>query len=172
MKQKLISTVGLVATIGLFVLDCGLSIHNLGCDVFGQGSQYFERTSFSWGGVRGYEWLFWGVSVLWYFILLFPWIKYFNDARKNEHFRKTPFGERSFTGVFMTVFNLILVLCSTIYFIRTGTPDALGLYADMDDFWRDMILVFVLLAGKFYIIIGIILSAVIRFRRRCQKNNK
>jgi hypothetical protein len=34
MKQKLISTAGLVTAIGLFILDCGLSIHNLGCDVF------------------------------------------------------------------------------------------------------------------------------------------
>ena len=34
MKQKLISTAGLVAAIGSFILDCGLSIHNLGCDVF------------------------------------------------------------------------------------------------------------------------------------------
>ena len=72
----------------------------------------------------------------------------------------------------MTVFNILLILGSTIYFIRTGTHDSLGLYADMDDFLRDMVLIFVLLAGKFYIIIGTILSAVIRFRIQIDSENE
>ena len=153
---KTISAIGIISAILLFVADSGLALYNFGCDVVSHGSECYERFSFNWNSIEPRAWAFWGLGVLWYAVLVIPWIQFFIAAPLEGRFRRTLAANDSFLSVFFTVFNVSLIIGSTIWFFRTGSPDGFGLCEEWDDFWRDLILVYVLALSPFYIISAMI----------------
>lgn len=172
MKYKIVGIVGIISVILLFVVDCGLAFHNLGCEVLTQGSQFYERMSFRWSVIDGRKCLFFLVVLAWYFILLFPWGRYFNEVRTKGRFKRTLFVNDSFLTVFCTIFNIALILGSTIWYLRTGAPDELGLYDDFDDWWRDLILIYVVFSSQVYIVMGLVLVIWDKCKLRKLKNQE
>ena len=156
MKIKVLSFLGFLSAILLFVVNCGLAIHEMGCNSVIHGMHYYERFPFCWDAVAKYDWIVVGLLAVWYALLIIPWIQYFKIALIEGKFSKTLVMSNSFGSVMFTIFNLFLIIASTIWFIRTGKPDDLGLYADFDDWWRDVLLIYVVFLSKIYIISGII----------------
>ena len=156
MKIKVLSFLGLLTAILLFVVNCGLAIREMGSDIVIHGNHYYERFLFNWDALDKHNWIMLGVLAVWYAILLIPWIQYFKFALIEGKFSKTLVMSNSFWSVMFTMFNMFLIIASTIWFIRTGKPDDIGLYADFDDWWRDLLLIYVVFLSKIYIISGII----------------
>ena len=156
MKIKVLSFLGLLSAILLFVVNCGLALYELGCDIEIHGNHYYERFPFCWDAVEKYDWIVVGLLVVWYALLIIPWIQYFKIALIEGKFSKTLVMSNSFGSVMFTIFNLFLIIASTIWFIRTGKPDDIGLYADFDDWWRDLLLIYVVFLSNIYIISGTI----------------
>ena len=160
MKYKIIATIGIIASILLFLVECVLVLHNAGCAVISHGSQYYERFHFNWAAVDSWDWIFLGIFALWFALLLIPWIQYFNAMRIEGRFRKTLVAKTSFLSVVFTIFNISLIVASILCFIKTGSPDPCGLYSEYDDELQDFMLVYVVLMSSFYLVSGLIVIVV------------
>jgi len=68
-------------------------------------------------------------------------------------------GEPLFS-VFFTVFNIVLVIGCTLWFIETGEPDEKGLVCEYDEWWRDLLQIYVVFSSPFYILSSMAAIAV------------
>ena len=78
-------------------------------------------------------------------------------------------GEPLFS-VFFTVFNIVLVIGCTLWFIETGEPDEQGLVLEYDEWWRDLLQIYVLFSSPFYILSSMAAIAV-NHRKNCELRN-
>lgn len=168
MKYKIISTIGIVAAILLFVLDSALALYDLGCGRAIHGNAYFERFPFSWNTIGEWGWWLWSVKVVWYALLIIPWIQYFNAVRMEGRFGRTLAAVKNepLFSVFFTVFNIALVIGCTLWFIETGEPDEKGLVCEYDEWWRDLLRIYLVFSSPFYILSSIAAIIVNHSRSR------
>ena len=168
MKYKIISTIGIVAAILLFVLDSALALYDLGCGRAIHGNAYFERFPLSWNTIGEWGWWLWSVKVVWYALLIIPWIQYFNAVRMEGRFGRTLAAVKNepLFSVFFTVFNIALVIGCTLWFIETGEPDEKGLVCEYDEWWRDLLRIYLVFSSPFYILSSIAAIIVNHSRSR------
>lgn len=168
MKYKIISIVGIIVAILLFVLDSALALYDLGCGRAIHGNAYFERFPFSWNIIGEWGWWLWSVKVVWYALLIIPWIQYFNAVRMEGRFGRTLAAVKNepLFSVFFTVFNIALVIGCTLWFIETGEPDEKGLVCEYDEWWRDLLRIYLVFSSPFYILSSIAAIIVNHSRSR------
>lgn len=153
-KYKIISTIGIMASILLFALDSALALYDLGCGRAIHGNAYFERFPFSWNTIGEWGWWLFCIKTGWFAMLIIPWIQYFSAVRMEGRLRSTlaEFKGEPLFSVFFTVFNIVLVIGCTLWFIETGEPDEQGLVLEYDEWWRDLLQIYVLFSSPFYIL--------------------
>lgn len=158
MKYKVISIVGTIAAVLLFVLDCALALYNLGSGSISHGTGYFERLPFSWDSISETDWILWGMIVGWYALLVIPWIQYFNAVRMEERFGRTlaVVNDEPFFSVAFTVSNVALLIACTLIFIRTGEPGDYGHIANYERWWNELLMIYVFLCANVYILLAIV----------------
>ena len=168
MKYKIISAIGIVAAILLFVLDSALALYDLGCGRAIHGNAYFERFPFSGNIIGEWGWWLWSVKVIWYALLIIPWIQYFNAVRMEGRFGRTLAAVKNepLFSVFFTVFNIALVIGCTLWFIETGEPDEKGFVCEYDEWWRDLLRIYLVFSSPFYILSSIAAIIVNHSRSR------
>ena len=156
-KYKIISTIGIMASILLFVLDSALALYDLGCGRAIHGNAYFERFPFSWNTIGEWGWWLWSVKVVWYALLIIPWIQYFNAVRMEGRFSRTlaAMNDEPFFSAAFTVSNISLIIASTLLFIRTGEPDEKGLIENYERWWNELLMIYVFLCANIYILAAI-----------------
>lgn len=167
-KYEIISTIGIVTAILLFALDITLALYDLGCGRGPHGNAYFERDPFSWDAINDWDWWRFCFETGWFALLIFPWIQYFNAVRIEGRLGRTLAavkGEPLFS-VFFTVFNIALVIGSTLWFIRTGVPDEKGLILNYDEWWRELLLYYVFFSSPFYILSSLAVIATNHCKNR------
>lgn len=124
-KCEIISVIGITTAILLFAMNIALALYDLGCGRAIHGNAYFERFPFSWNTIG--EWGRWQFCIMtgWFALLIIPWIQYFNAVRLEGRLRRTlaEFKGEPLFSVFFTVFNIVLVIGCTLWFIETGEPD-------------------------------------------------
>ena len=158
MKYKVISVVGTIAAVLLFVLDCALALYNLGSGSISHGTGYFERLPFSWDSISETDWILWGMMVGWYALLVIPWIQYFSAVRMEGRFGRTlaVVNDESFFSVAFTVSNVALLIASTLMFIRTGEPGDYGHIANYERWWNELLMIYVFLCANIYTLLAIV----------------
>ena len=67
---------------------------------------------------------------------------------------------------FFTVFNIVLVIGCTLWFIETGEPDEMGLVCEYDEWWRDLLQIYVAFSYPFYVLSSIAAIAVNHSKNR------
>ena len=156
-KYKIISTIGIMASILLFALDSALALYNLGCGTAPHGNGYFERLPFSWDSVNEQGWVMLGLMVGWYALLIIPWIQYFNAVRMEGRFGRTlaDMNNEPFFSVAFTVSNVALLIACTLLFVRTGEPDEKGLIENYERWWNELLMIYVFLCANIYILAAI-----------------
>ena len=161
MKYKVISVVGTIAAVLLFVLDCALALYNLGSGSISHGTGYFERLPFSWVSISETDWILWGMMVGWYALLVIPWIQYFNAVRMEERFGRTlaVVNDEPFFSVAFTVSNVALLIACTLIFIRAGEPGDYGHIANYERWWNELLMIYVILCANIYILFAIVAIA-------------
>jgi len=167
-KYEIISAMGIMAAILLFALDSALALYDVGCGRAIHGNAYFERFPFSWNTIDEWGWWLFGIKTGWLALLFIPWIQYFNAIRMEGRFGRTLAefkGEPSFS-VFFTVFNIALVIGCTLWFIETGEPDEKGLVLEYDEWWRDLLQIYVAFSFPFYILSSMAAIAVSHSKNR------
>ena len=167
-KYEIISTVGIMAAILLLALDSALALYDLGCGRVIHGNAYFERYPFSWNKIDQWGWWLFGIKTGGFALLIIPWIQYFNAVRMEGRLGRTLAefkGEPSFS-VFFTVFNIALVIGCTLCFIETGVPDEKGLVLEYDEWWRDLLRIYVAFCFPFYILSSMAAIAVNHSKNR------
>ena len=167
-KYKIISIVGIMAAILLLALDSALALYDLGCGRAIHGNAYFERFSFSWNTIDEWGWWLFFIKIGWFALLIIPWIQYFNAVRMEGRLGRTLSefkGEPAFS-VFFTVFNIALVIGCTLWFIETGEPDEMGLVCEYDEWWRDLLQIYVAFSSPFYVLSSIAAIAVNHSKNR------
>ena len=167
-KCEIISVIGIMAFILLFPMDSALALYDLGCGRAIHGNTYFERFPFNWETID--EWGRWQLCIMtgWFALLIIPWIQYFNAVRLEGRFGKTlaEFKDEPLFSVFFTVFNIALVIGCTLWFIETGEPDEKGLVLEYDEWWRDLLRIYVVFSSPFYILSSIAAIAVNHIKNR------
>ena len=158
MKYKIISAIGILAAILVFVLDSALSLHNVGSGSISHGTGYFERLPFSWESISESGWVMWGFMVVWYALLIIPWIQYFNAVRMEGSFGKTlaAMKDEPFFSAAFTVSNVALLIACTLMFIRTEEPDDHGHIANYERWWNELLMIYVFLCANIYILLAIV----------------
>ena len=158
MKYKVISIVGTITAVLLFVLDCALALYNLGSGSISHGTGYFERLPFSWDSISETDWILWGMMVGWYALLVIPWIQYFSAVRMEGRFGRTlaVVNDEPFFSVAFTVSNVALLIASTLMFIRTGEPGDYGHIANYERWWNELLMIYVFLCANIYILLAIV----------------
>ena len=167
-KYEIISIVGIMAAILLLALDSALALYDLGCGRAIHGNAYFERFPFSWNTIDEWGWWLFGIKTGWFALLFIPWIQYFNAVRMEGRFGRTLAefkGEPAFS-VFFTVFNIVLVIGCTLWFIETGESDEMGLVCEYDEWWRDLLRIYVAFSSPFYVLSSIAAIAVNHSKNR------
>ena len=167
-KYKIISIVGIMAAILLLALDSALAFYDLGCGRAIHGNAYFERFPFNWNTIDEWGWWLFGFKTGWFALLIIPWIQYFNAVRMEGRLGRTLAefkGEPAFS-VFFTVFNIALVIGCTLWFIETGEPDEMGLVCEYDEWWRDLLQIYVAFSSPFYVLSSIAAIAVNHSKNR------
>lgn len=151
-----------MAAILLFALDSALALHDLGCGRAIHGNAYFERYPFSWNTIDEWGWWLFCIKTVWFALLMIPWIQYFNAVRMEGRLRRTlaEFKGEPLFSVFFTVFNIALVIGCTLWFIETGEPDEMGLVCEYDEWWRDLLRIYVVFSSPFYILSSIAAIAI------------
>jgi hypothetical protein len=173
-KYEIISAMGIMAAILLFALDSALALYDLGCGRAIHGNAYFERFPFSWNTIDEWGWWLFGIKTGWFALLFIPWIQYFNAVRMEGRFGRTLAefkGETSFS-VFFTVFNIALVIGCTLWFIKTGEPDVKGLVLEYDEWWRDLLQIYIVFSFPFYILSSMSAIAVNHSKKRELRNGQ
>ena len=167
-KYKIISIVGIMAAILLLALDSALALYDLGCGRAIHGNAYFERFSFSWNTIDEWGWWLFSIKTGWFALLFIPWIQYFSAVRMEGRFGRTlvEFKGEPLFSVFFTVFNIVLVIGCTLWFIETGEPDEMGLVCEYDEWWRDLLQIYVAFSYPFYVLSSIAAIAVNHSKNR------
>lgn len=95
-------------------------------------------------------------------MLIIPWIQYFNAVRMEGRLERTlaEFKGEPLFSVFFTVFNIVLVIGCTLWFIETGEPDEMGLVCEYDEWWRDLLQIYMAFSYPFYVLSSIAAIAV------------
>ena len=153
-KCEIISVIGITAAILLFAMDSALALYDLGSGRAIHGNAYFERFPFNLETLDECgRWQF-CIKTGWFALLIIPWIQYFNAVRLEGRFGKTlaEFKGEPLFSVFFTVFNIALVIGCTLWFIETGEPDEKGLVCEYDEWWRDLLQIYVIFSSPFYIL--------------------
>ncbi|MBR4298648.1 MAG: hypothetical protein IKT59_02940 [Bacteroidales bacterium] len=167
-KCEIISVIGIMAAILLFAMDSALALYDLGSGHAIHGNAYFERFPFNWETID--EWGRWQFCIMtgWFALLIIPWIQYFNAVRLEGRFGKTlaEFKDEPLFSVFFTVFNIALVIGCTLWFIETGEPDEKGLVLEYDEWWRDLLRIYVVFSSPFYILSSIAAISVNHIKKR------
>ena len=156
MRYKIMSSLGIAAAILMTLIEGALVIYNMGCSSIIHGNHYYERMPFNWNSIQSLDWFFGAVAMLWYLLLIIPWIQYFNGMRKKNCFIPTLTGGESIGSVGFTVFNIAMIIGSAVWFIHTGEADEMGHYADFDSWWRDLLMIFMFCLSWFYVPFSII----------------
>ena len=158
MRYKIISAIGILAAILVFVLDSALSLHNVGSGSISHGTGYFERLPFCWDSIYETDWILWGMMVGLYALLVIPWIQYFNAVRMEGRFGRTlvVVNDEPFFSVAFTVSNVALLIACTLMFIRTGEPDDHGHIANYEKWWNELLMIYVFLCANIYILSAIV----------------
>ena len=169
MKYKIISTLGITAAILLFVFESAMALYDLGTGEVEYGITYFDRYPFSWNVIEDWGWWLWGAKVVWYALLIIPWIQYFNAVRMEGRLGRTLAAVKNepLFSVFFTVFNIALVIGCNLWFIRTGEPEDIDHMAAYDEWWRDLLQIYMFLSSLFYIF-----SAIAAIEGNCRKNRE
>lgn len=167
MKYKIISAIGIVVAILLFVSDSALALYNLGSGSISHGTGYFERLPFSWDSISETDWILWGMMVGWYALLVIPWIQYLNAVRMEGRLGKTlaVVNDEPFFSVAFTVSNVALLIACTLMFIRTGEPGDHGHIANYERWWNELLMIYVFLCANIYI-----MSAIVAIVENYRKN--
>ena len=154
MKYKIISAIGILAAILLFVSDSALALYDLGCDRAIHGNAYFERFPFCWNAMDEWRWWIFCIKTVWFALLIIPWIQYYNIVRLEGRFGRTlaEFKDEPLFSVVFTVLNIALVIGCTLWFIKTGEPDEKGLICEYDEWWRDLLLIYIVFSSPFYLL--------------------
>lgn len=156
MKYKVLSIAGTAFLIIMFIVESLLVLYNLGCSGITHGNHYFERLPFNWNSIQSLDWIVLTVVMMWYALLLIPWIQYLNIMRKENNLFPTLTGGGSIADVGFTVFNIAMIIGSIMWFIRTGEPDEMGLYADFDSWWRDLLMIIMALMSVVYVPVSLL----------------
>lgn len=167
-KYKIISIVGIMAAILLLALDSVLALYDLGRGRTIHGNAYFERFSFSWNTIDEWGWWLFFIKTGWFALLIIPWIQYFNAVRMEGRLGRTlaEFKGEPLFSVFFTVFNIALVIGCTLWFIETGEPDEMGHVCEYDEWWRDLLQIYVAFSSPFYVLSSIAAIAVNHSKNR------
>lgn len=163
MKYKILSCIGIVVAILMTLVEGALVFYNLGCPEINLGGHTVERMPFSWNAVKALDWVLLVIAMIWYSLLIIPWIQYFEGLRKKNCFIPTLTGGGSITSVGYTVSNIAMIVGASVWFIHTGEPDELGYYLDFDSWWRDLLMIFMFFVSCLYVPLSI--TVIVRKNR-------
>lgn len=163
MKYKILSCIGIVVAILMTLVEGALVFYNLGCPEINLGGHTVERMPFSWNAVKALDWVLLVIAMIWYSLLIIPWIQYFEGLRKKNCFIPTLTGGGSITSVGYTVSNIAMIVGASVWFIHTGEPDELGYYLDFDSWWRDLLMIFMFFVSCCYVPLSI--TVIVRKNR-------
>ena len=115
----------------------------------------FPRHGFLWSNIDSADWTKWGLCLLWYGLLVLPWIKYFRGVAVDRGFMPSLTGGNSFSEILHTVCNVALILANAGLFVPSRwLPE----WVQMNDTWFFFLLMMIGLAATVYIPKEIVLS--------------
>lgn len=163
MKYKILSIIGIAVAILMTLAEGVLVFYNLGCPEINLGGHTVERMPFSWGAIKTLDWILLAIVMVWYSLLIIPWIQYFIGIYKKNSFIPTLTGGGSIASVGYTISNIAMIVGASVWFIHTGEPDELGYYLDFDSWWRDLLMIFMFFVSFFYVPLSI--TVIVRKHR-------
>lgn len=134
MKYKIISCIGIAASISLALWESLEILYNYGCSGLAFYHSYYASDEFLWTRIESEDWVGFALCALWYFFLIIPWVQYFRRGFRKKSFGVTLTGKTNFSSVFFTVFNVSMIIGSAFLlshpngYDQSSYPHELGLY--------------------------------------------